>query len=242
MDTTNFTGLSNFKSKLDKWARRQLEISNPKFVKTFLSQLEKQGLEKAHDATKSLLGDPPEWYAVLTAMADVEMALDKMWRARQFLGASPMPGSGELSNLGAWVDYHSDYWAFATDALLERVEILINLSIDRILRYKNPEWRTLKNELLRKIKKIKDEIGNVRHPLAHGGGGGITGLEEDRLWETYLLVGSGTDLAAAKYKSISRLDYQQKWYERIGWATAIVTAVLDDVLGRLSGEKALESP
>lgn len=242
MDTTNFTGLSDFKSKLEGWARRRLEINNPKFVDTFLSQLEKQGLEKAQDATKSLLGDPPEWYAVLTAMADVEMALDKMWRARQFLGASPMPGSGELSNLGAWVDYHSDYWAFATDALLERVEILINLSIDQILRYKNPQWRALKNELLNTVKKIKDEVGNVRHPLAHGRGGGITGMEVDRLWESYLLVGSGTDFAAVKYESISRSNYQKRWYERISWVTAIVTTVLDGVLERLSQEKALESP
>lgn len=236
MDVSLPKGFKSFRKAVDSWAWGSLQRDNPQYVSKFTATLSESGLERAiHDA-KPFLGTRPDWYGPLTAVTDVEIALDKVFRSLAFLSTKPQPAGDELTDPGAWVVYHAEHWTLAMDASLERVENVIKTTIQGAIKYKNSDWRTLQNSLLARVKRMKDEIGKVRHPLAHGLGGGITGLEEERLWEPYLAAqfDEPVDFARAKHTSVAEQNYQQTWHNRLVGVTKTILDELSSIFEELS--------
>ncbi len=231
--------LKAFRKKLEAWARRQLEQTNPAYLQAFSARLVETGSpSRAIEQTRALLGSPPRWYRLLTAMADIEIALDKVRRALSYLGAAPANGMGQLSNEGAWAVYHFDQWTFQMHALLERLERLIKLTGRHIASKKNPKWPDAERTLLDRVKGMSDVVGNVRHPLAHGGGGGVKGLEDDRLWEPYLVGAMGLDIdfPQALYQAVGESGRREKWGHYLQRSTVLAIRSMEEIFERLSSQ------
>lgn len=233
------TELRGFRGKLEEWARGQLERENPRYVQVFSQRLAETGdVSGVMEEAAHLLGPPPHWYPLLTAQADTELALDKVTRAVWFLAVAPQAGPGEVSNPGAWVVYHFDQWTFAAYALLERLRKLIQLTIRKLVRARNPQWRDVQAALLDTVDKMRKELGKVRHPLTHGGGGGIKGPEDERFWEPYLVgaIGLDIDLPQALYQSVQDVGYQKRWHGFAEGITVMIIANMEAIYSRLSSE------
>lgn len=238
-DRATLTELTAFRRKLLEWAKNELQKENPGYIEAFSQRLAETGdLDRAIKETKPLLGAPPDWYPLLTAMADTEMVLDKVQRAVWFLAVAPPSRAGELWHPGAWAVYHVDHWTFEIYALMEGMNKLIKRTVRHLIRPDNPQWRDVENRLVASVTKIRDSIAKVRDPLAHGYGGGVTGIEEERLWEPHLAVApkGEVDLVQARYQSIQDGGYQQKWYERLRQGTALVIAAMESIFKDLSKE------
>lgn len=238
MTDTHLPQFRAFRSKLQTWARGELERQNPRYVEVFCQRLDDTGdLDRVIDETAHLLGRPPHWYPLLTALADIELALDKMRRAIWFLAVAPPAGLGEVSNAGAWAVYHFDQWTFLTYALLERLKRLIRLTARKLIRRKNPQWLDVQAALLGPVEKLSESLGIVRHPLTHGGGP-VEQLEADRFWEPYLVRGLGLDIGGPQsmYEMIQASGSQKTWHDALEHSSVAVIALVENVLGRLSSE------
>jgi hypothetical protein len=231
-----FKELRAFRKKLEVWARSELERQNPRYVQAFSQRLDETGdLDGVIKETAHLLGDPPDWYPLLTALADTELALDRVLRAVWFLDVAPPPGLGEVSNPGAWVVYHHDQWTFAMYALLERLRRLTKLTVRKLIRGKNAQWRDVQAALLAPIEKLSNGLGTERHPLTHGGGV-VEELEADRFWEPYLMRGIELAIGVpeAFYQTVRESGYQERSHGFLEGSTKAVIDVMEIVLRRLS--------
>jgi hypothetical protein len=238
MTDKHLTQLRAFRSKLEAWARAELERQNPRYVELFSQRLDETGdLDGAIKETAHLLGAQPHWYKLLTALADTELALDRVRRAIWFLDMTPPPGMGEASNAGAWAVYHLDQWTFSTYALLERLKKLIKLTVRKLIQKKNPQWLDVQAALLDRVEKLSIEVGKVRHPLTHGGGV-VEQLETDRFWEPYLVRGSGLDIDTVEsaYEAVQERGSQKMWHDGAEHSTVLLVALMESILDRLSGE------
>lgn len=240
-DRDTLRELPAFKRKLHGWARDRLQRDNPGYVQAFSQRFAETGdLSGAIEDTRSLLGAPPAWYELLTAMAETEMVLDQLGRAIWFLATAPAAEADQLSDPGAWAVYHLDHWMFEAYALMEAMNKLIKRTVRHLVRPHNAQWRDVEKRLVAGLNKKKNDVAKVRDALAHGAGSGVTGIADERLWEPYLVLGFTREgevgVVEARYQSIHRQGYQQRWYEGLRGGTASVIATMEDAFTDLSRE------
>ena len=197
----SLVAFAEFRQQLRALASTALEKANPTYVQRFREELERTGdFEEAASTVRHLLGKGiPDWSHLLTLCLDVELALDKTRRALSLLG-QPLPNLGTGWNTGAWTIYHLDHWTFEINAWLERLDTLVKRVCRFLLRNRNPSWLEIQERLSGDIQKMKNVVGKSRNPLAHGGGGGVTGPEEDFLWEPSLFLEADEDIVSASYR------------------------------------------
>ena len=233
MRTDKLTNFNRFKRTILEGAREALAETNPEYIRIFHEQLKDAGddLEHAIKATNALIStDFPHWPDLLTAILDFEAVLDKMTRSLDLMGFSPVQSDMEK---GAWFDYHLDYWCFLMDALLERVDRLAALTFRRLVRPKDKDWQAKHTRIRDDVNQMKQAIARIRDPLAHGRGGGITGIQEERLWEPYLAMGHfDIDLVGEFYKTTG--DSRDRWFDRVEQTTGLALGRIEAVFGKLS--------
>ena len=233
MPSKQLPEFAGFKKKLQEAARRALIAANPEYVKTFQQRLDDTGgdLERVIEETKPLLGKGlGSWSRLLTALLDFELVLDKVTRSLRFHGTSI---SGSPEEVGAWVHYHFDHWAFQMDALLERLDKLIAVVFRQLVRPKDSDWRNKERVLRSDVKKMKGSIGKVRHPLAHGLGGGVTGIQDERLWEPFL-AGAAFDVDILRPGYERAVPYAKRWHSILVAKTAEQLAATEAIFRQLS--------
>jgi len=211
-----------------------LEEAYPTYFRRLREELERAvNVEEATFTVRPLLGKGiPEWSHLLTLCLDVELALDKTLRALTLLG-TPIPPLGSEWNIGAWTVYHLDHWTFEMQAWLERLDTLVTRTCRFLLRARNRSWREIQERLSGDIQKMKEVTSQVRNPLAHGGGGGVTGPEEDFLWEPSLISEADEDIVTAFYRTMSQAD-QQFHLERIRTVTVQAVAASEAIFRELN--------
>ncbi len=233
MRTDKLTSFNQFKEKISEGARGALAETNPEYIRTLHGQLKEAGgdLDRATRATNALIStDFPHWPDLLTAILDFEAVLDKMTRSLGFMRFSPVQSAMQK---GAWFDYHLDYWCFLMDALLERVDRLVALTFRRLVRPKDKDWQAKQAHVRDDVNRMKQEIAKIRDPLAHGLGGGITGIQEERLWEPYLAMGHfDVDLVGEFYERIE--EFQDRWVDRVEQTTVLALGGIEAIFGKLS--------
>ena len=234
MSSDQLVQFTNLKRKIYEAGANALVAANPEYVQTFLRRLEETSgdLDRVIDETKPLLeGGLKDWTDLLTAVLDVELVLDKVKRSLTFL-RSGVTGTSEET--GAWVIYHTDCWTFQMDALLERVDKLAAQIFRRLVRPKDSAWQAKEKAIRNDIKKMKAEIAKQRDPLAHGLGGGVLGIQEERLWEAFLAGRAfDIDLVASFYQHAS--PNRQRWYSFLEATTILAFGAVEAIAGKLSG-------
>ena len=232
MSPNHLVQFTNLKRKICEAARNALIAANPEYVQTFLRRLEETSgdLDRVIDETKPLLGERlKDWTDLLNAVLDVELVLDKAKRSLMFL-RSDIEGTPEES--GAWVVYHIDHWTFQMDALLERVDKLVALVLRRLVRPKDNTWQAKQKAIRDDVKKMKDEIAKRRDPLAHGLGGGVLGIQEERLWEPFLAGRAfDVDIVASFYERAS--PKKQRWHSFLEPVTILAFGAVEAISEKL---------
>ena len=233
MSSENLVEFTNLKRRMYEAAARALDSTNPKYVQTFRRRLEETegDLDRVIDETRPLLTEGFKgWTDLLTAALDVELVLDKVKRSLVFL-ASDVATTPEED--GARVAYHMDHWTFEMDALLERLDKLVATMFRRLVRPKDGDWRIKEAAVRDDIKKMKAKVAKVRDPLAHGLGGGVTGIEDERLWEPFLAARAfDVDLVVSRYQGAAQ--YRQRWHSHLHKSTILAIAVLEATSKRLA--------
>jgi hypothetical protein len=226
MSTDQLVQFTNLKRKLYETAANALATANPGYVQAFQQRLkETNDLERAIADTRPLLREGFErWNDLLTAVFDVELAMDKVKRSLAFLQSDV---AGTPDEAGACVIYHIDHWTFQMDGFLERLDTLIAKTIRHFVRPKDKEgWQATQAALRQDVGKLKVEMAKVRDPLAHGLGGGVTGIQEQQLWEPFL---AGRlfefDFVESVYRGAS--PRKQRWCSMLEKATILALAQVE---------------
>ncbi|MBI2866710.1 MAG: hypothetical protein HYX97_00070 [Chloroflexi bacterium] len=205
---------SNLRQMLRTLAKQELERNQPEYVERFREVLEESGdFNKATDQARPLIGKGvPQWSTLLTLALDVELSLDKLRRALELLG-TPVPQLRSEWNAGAWAEYHFDHWVYQSHAWLERLDKLVKRVCRSLIKPHSRQWQQVERRLTGEIAQMANGIGKIRHPLAHGGGGGVTGPQEEGLWEPSLLIDGDVDIVSAAYQS--KGQFQEKWHKML---------------------------
>jgi hypothetical protein len=190
-----------FRNALQAAAARSLERTHPEYVVTFQKVISQTGdPSKAFDTVKDISTDKgfTRWRPILTATLDTELAINRLRVALNMLKILP---PREVLNLfsmsaGEWVDYQLTNWLFLMKALLEKEKALISKAVRTLVKPSNTQWKDIENSLLKRINALIKDTGKMRDPLAHGGlgGGGVSAVEEERLWEGFVLMRGPLDI------------------------------------------------
>jgi hypothetical protein len=211
-------------------ARIDLGATNPRYVEEVQRIFrETDDLERAIDETKPLLGaGVPDWSALFTALFDFELLTDKVRTAVRFLETEP---DGSEQDKARWTSYHLDHWTFQMDAMLERLDKLVARVVRHVLRPKDKEWRTKEAELRVPIRQLKEGTAKVRDPLAHGLGGGVDAIHQERLWEPFLAIGQSDYSIAETY--VASASSRGKWVLMCGIMTEQAVEGSDVIFAKL---------
>jgi len=80
---------------------------------------------------------------------------------------------------------------------------------------------------------MKSEIAKRRDPLAHGLGGGVVAIQEDRLWEPLLAARIyDVDIVASFYQRAG--PKRQRWYSYLRDTSVLAFAVVEAIAEKLS--------
>jgi len=227
MPADQLVQFTNLKGKICQAAAEALDVINPQYVQTFQKRMETgDDIRRVIDETRPLLGDGFErWNDLLTAVLDLTFAIDKVERSLTYVRLD-MAVTPEEN--GAWFICHKDLWTFYVDALFEKLDTLVTKTIRYLVRPKEREgWQAIEDTLRKDVRMMKNEIGKLRDPLAHGlgngrqvkaQGGSITGVQEERLWESVLASGvSDVEVVTGTYHQV--LPHRDEWYSRLEKAT-----------------------
>ena len=193
--------------------KNDLEKSNPEFTHIFVDEfLRTNDFSQAVEKARPMLhGELSESVKLQTLILDFELALDKTRRALNLI-STPPPSLGSDWSTGAWTTYNLDQWTFQFAAWLERLHKLQKRICRVLIKQHNVHWKKIENELSQRIQQMKNYSSKVRDPLAHGGGGGVTGPEEERLLDYFPLIPNALDIDIVSffYESFDT-SQQQKW-------------------------------
>jgi hypothetical protein len=226
------------KARVFEDARRDLERSKPGYVAAFQATLAATGSpELASAKAKPLLkGGLQKWPAILTGFFDLEVVRGKVVDCHKHLERSR---DSSAPDAGYWFAYHLDHWTFQTDAFLNRCDTLFKQVIRGTIRHRDPEgWQQFQNEVAAELQVLKDRFGELRHPLAHGLGGGVAGITER--WESILAapfdVGTSPEFVKSSMASFfGTIDAARRrhWFRAMHRANLILFAYSEAFSGKL---------
>lgn len=233
---TPVSNFDRFRNALQAAAARALQRTHPEYVAAFQKALrETRDVSKALQAVKDISTDRgfAKWRPLLTATLDVEVAISRL---RNSLNLLKTPPPSEVLDVfamhsGEWVDYHWTASIFWMHALLEREKKLVRQAVRALVRPSNTQWKDIENSLLSSINAFSEHTGDVRDPLAHGGGAGVEALAQERLWEGLVLLQGSLDI---RQLLESQSKYQAEWYERLHTVSVVAIAEIERVFGELN--------
>ena len=232
-DTSEF---ETFRLKLSAWAKERLERDNRAYVDAFTRRLAETGgdLNLVLAETRPMLKGPRSWRKLLTALLDVEQTMDRVRRSVWFIGSTPAASESSISDPGAWLIYHLDSWYLHTYGLLERMQKMITLTCRHVVQPRS-RGESLKAALIADVSKMKGVIKDTRHAVAHGGGS-VEALEEDDLWEPYVIIGPDAwlNIISSYYNNMA--GRRAKWHALVERSAVQVIATCEAWFGKLNGE------
>lgn len=239
MSTTDPEDISQFESfrlKLSEWATRRFEQDNPDYVQHFKRRLsETRGdLNLVLAETRPMLRGPRRWRKLLSTLLDVEQTMDKVRRSVWFIGSSPAPSRSRISDPGAWLIYHVDSWYLHTYGLLDRMQKMITLTCRHVVQPRS-RGEKIKAALIADVKKMKGVIKDTRDAVAHGGGS-VEALEEQDLWEPYVVIGpeSWLNITSSFYENVA--GRRKRWHSFIERSAVQVFATCEAWFAKLNKE------
>jgi hypothetical protein len=229
---TQTVGFDSLRRNIISSATRDLENTAPEYVSTFRKSLPTKGYEQSLIAVKGIaIGSSfNKWRDICTGLLDVELAMHQLTTSLCLLKA-PAPA---YLTVGEWVIYHHDVWAIRTQGLLSRFEKLALKVVRKLVETSNPNFTILENYIRVEVRKLKDKVGKVRDPIAHGGGP-IEALRNEGLIEPTLLIGGQVNMKDVFEPMAS---YQQKWHRKAYDTSILILAEIDRLSEKLNGDVA----
>ena len=226
------------KARIVQDATRDLERTSPEFVATFQATLAATGGdvdEAVAKATPLLKGRLRKWPRILTGFFDLEVVREKVVQCHAHLKQALDSTTPEASY---WFSYHLDHWTFQTDAFLNRCDRLYKQVIRGPIRERDPDgWQDFQRQVAAESRVLKDRFGQLRHPLAHGLGGGVQGITEH--WESILAASViATDPNFVKSSLASMVEAtdakrRQSWFRAVHRANIVLFAYSEAFSDRL---------
>jgi len=225
-----------FRLNLSAWAKERLEEDNRAYVQAFTRRLAETGgdFNLVLAETRPMLKGSRSWRKLLTALLDIEQTMDKVRRSVWFIGSTPAPSPSSISDPGAWLIYHVDSWYLHTYGLLERMQKMMTLTCRHVVQPRS-RGEPLKAALIADVSKMKGVIKGTRHAVAHGGGT-VEALEEQDLWEPYVIIGPDAWLNITSSYYGNMAGRRAKWHDLIERSAVQVIATCEAWFGKLNAE------
>lgn len=225
-------GFDSLRHNIISSATKNLENIAPEYVSAFRKSSQTNSWEQSLIEVKGIeIGSGfNKWRDIYTRLLDVEMAIHQLKTSLSLLKAPPP----SYLTVGEWVIYHHDAWAIWVQGLLSRFEKLALKVVRELAETSDPNIRSVENDIRVAIGNLKKEVGEVRDPVAHGGGP-IEALQEERLLEPILLIGGQLNMKDV-FKPMA--SYQQKWHQKSYDTSILILAVIDKLSETLNREVA----
>ncbi len=217
-------------------ARHDLEERYPRYVSEFRHALLETGeLDSATLAAAPHLKKPlPRWPALLTAFFDFEYARGKVVDCHRLLKQTRDVSSADGS---FWFTYHLDQWVFQTDAFMDRCDRMLRQIVRSVIRPLDPRWQMFERQLTEQVRVLKEPIAKIRNPLAHGLGGGVSGLLDQ--WEPILAAPVNifdeefVESSVRPLKSAVEVQRRRSWFRALHRANLLLFAYSEALSGTM---------
>ena len=225
-------GFDSLRQNIISSAARNLESIAPEYVDAFRKSLQAKGYEQSLNEVKGIkIGSRfNKWRDIYTRLLDVEVAIHQLKTSLSLLKA-PAPS---YLTVGEWVIYHHDAWAIWVQGLLNRFEKLAIKVVRELVETSNPNFMSLEADISLANRNLKNQVGKVRDPIAHGGGP-IKVLQGEGLLEPILLIGGQLNMKDVFEPMAS---YQQKWHQKSYAISIRILEEIDKLSERLNREVA----
>ncbi len=137
-----------------------------------------------------------KWQRLRIATVETEIAMHRVKVCLNLLSTIPSKETLDVFSLseGAWIDYHYCNWSFWMCSLMEKEIELVSQIGQKLIKLSNPQHKNIVRPLVESLVSRKDNIGKIRHPLAHKGEGGTTeAIMNTDLWKVSLILPSPID-------------------------------------------------
>ena len=225
-------GFDSLRQNIISSATRNLESIAPEYVSAFKKSLQAKSYEQSLIEVKGIeIGSRfNKWRDIYTRLLDVEVAIHQLKTSLSLL-KTPAPS---YLTVGEWVIYLHDAWAIWVQGLLNRFEKLAIKVVRELVKTSNPNFMSLETDTRVAIRNLKNQVGKVRDPIAHGGGP-IEVLQEEGLLEPILLIGGQLNMKDVFEPMAS---YQQKWHQKSYAISIRILEEIDKLSERLNREVA----
>ena len=225
-------GFDSLRRNIISSATGNLERIAPEYVDAFRKSLQAKGYEQSLNEVKGIkIGSRfNKWRDIYTRLLDVEVAIHQLKTSLSLLKA---PAPSHLT-VGEWVIYHHDAWVIWVQGLLNRFEKLAIKVVRELVETSNPNFMSLEADTRVAIRNLKNQVGKVRDPIAHGGGP-IEVLQGEGLLEPILLIGGQLNMKDVFEPMAS---YQQKWHQKSYAISIRILEEIDKLSERLNREVA----
>jgi hypothetical protein len=239
------TDYAELKQAVVRLARDDIRRMKPLYVAEFQDVLRRTGsIEKASQSAAKYLGSSfPKWSPLLTAFFDLEFVRGKVIDCHALL-RQQRDATG--TDAGFWFSYHLDHWVFQTDAFMDRCDTLFKRTIRQVLRPLDPTgWQDVERAISVDLQLLKDRIANVRNPLAHGEGGGVSGIADQ--WESILAAPVNVfddDFVKRSVGSLLEtvtIQRRRRWFRAVHRSNLLILAYSEAFSGRLLREIRLKT-
>ena len=181
---------------------------------------------------------PKRWTALLETSTDLVEQLEHLQHCVS--GLEPLVYEGldgpQTSSLEL---YHLSNWQHHAYALVEKVQVLINIWVKLSPEDVRPSVSSLSDRWRERLKvEVRDKLEPYRTPTAHGiGGVGVAprGITEDQLWEAAVVLPIPAERIVEEMH-ISRGANGGRWAENVRSATDNMVATIGQILADAESE------
>jgi hypothetical protein len=153
-----------------------------------------------------------KWQKLLTAILETELAIQRVRNALNLLKTIPPKETLNMFSMseGAWIDYQYATWSFWMCSLLDKEIELVSQVGQKLIKPNNPQYKDIVRPFVKSLVYKKDKVGEIRHPLAHRGEGGMidTVMKTDE-WKNYVTMQSPVDFNKIL---ASHVPYHTRWH------------------------------
>jgi len=175
-----------------------------------------------------------KWQKLLTAIWETEEAMHRVRCSLKLLKTVPHKETLNMFSMseGAWIDYQYTTWSLWALSLLNKEIELVSQVCQKLIKPSNPQYKEIERPLVKSLVSQKDKVGEVRHPLAHTGKGGITeSIMKTDLWPNFAIIPSPVDFNEILS---SLVPYHTRWHYFLHQVSMAVLAEIERICGELN--------
>lgn len=182
---------------------------------------------------------PKRWTQLLETSTDLVLQLERLQHCVSGLGPEYYEGldGPQTSSLQ---DYHLSNWQHHAYALVEKVEVLINVWVKLCPEDVRPSVSSLAKKWRERLKvEIREKLEPYRTPTAHGiGGVGIAprGITEEQGWESAVVLPIPAE-RIVEHMHDAHGAKGRRWYEDVRAATDNLVATIGQILADAESER-----